>query len=61
MTVIEDELGFEIKPIPRWIKTTGYFLGIAWMLQIPGFLLGLAFCASLPLTAAGATHTTSPT
>jgi hypothetical protein len=43
MTVLEDELGFEFKPIPRWIKTTGYVLVIAWMLQIPGFLLGLVF------------------
>lgn len=41
MSVLEDELGFEFRPTPKWVKTAIVVFGVVWFLQIPGFLLGL--------------------
>jgi hypothetical protein len=41
MSVIEVELGFELRPTPIWVKWTLYVVAMAWLFQVPGFLLGL--------------------
>jgi hypothetical protein len=41
MSVIEEELGFELRPTPKWVKWTLYVVAMAWLFQVPGFLLGL--------------------
>ncbi|MGD8418349.1 MAG: hypothetical protein PVH91_14915 [Pseudomonadales bacterium] len=41
MTGIEEELGFTLRPIPSWVKRAMIIVATAWLLQIPGFLLGL--------------------